>query len=160
MLNLSALVIGRAMLPVLSDAGNARDVRILAQRWSQLLALTGLIAWLMLLVVGKPLVALLFERGAFSAHDTAAVSGVLIVLAAQLPFYLGGIVLVQGIGAIRKSSVLFIAAVIGLFTKLGIVALLAEHGIIAVAASTVGMYAAISFTLAVGFFGHTAERRR
>lgn len=98
MLGVGAASVGRAALPVLADVtrrGDAVRARAIALKWSLFMVLIGLAvatitAWL------APLgVSLLYERGAFSAEDTARVSSVLRWGLLQLPFYFGVLILVQ-----------------------------------------------------------------
>lgn len=98
MLGVGAASVGRAALPVLADVtrrGDAVRARTIALKWSLSmvgigLAIAALAAWL------APWgVSLLYERGAFTAEDTARVSSVLRWGLLQLPFYFGVLVLVQ-----------------------------------------------------------------
>jgi len=108
LLGLGATSISRALLPVLSDLRHQGDaeMRAVAMQWMKYLFLVGfvlaIVAWLL-----TPLaISLLYERGAFGARDTSAVSTVVRAGLFQLPFYLGGIVLVQLI-AIRRDYIVF-----------------------------------------------------
>src|SRR5690606_7561848 len=79
-LGLGAASVGRAALPVLADVqrrGEADRARTVALKWSLLMAAGGagvtLVGWLL----APWLVQLVFERGAFTAEDTARVAGVM-----------------------------------------------------------------------------------
>ena len=52
------------------------------------------------LLLATPIVRLVFERGAFTAVDTAAVAPVLACYAVQIPFYLAGMIGVQVLAAL------------------------------------------------------------
>ena len=98
MLGVGAASVGRAALPGLADVmrrGESVRARVIALKWAWMMVVIGLLiaavaAWL------APLgVSLLYERGAFSAADTARVSTVLRWGLLELPFYFGVLVLVQ-----------------------------------------------------------------
>ena len=50
---------------------------------------------LLLMVLSKPLIRLLFQRGAFTTAYTALVSHVQVFYAIQIPFYIGGMLFVR-----------------------------------------------------------------
>ena len=95
---IGAIAIARATLPVLSEAlakGETKRAWRQAQQWSWLMLGLGFAVigagWLI-----APLgVRLLFERGAFTPTNTVAVAQVLRFGLLQLPFFFGGLVLVQ-----------------------------------------------------------------
>lgn len=97
-LGIGAVSVGRAALPVLADVqarGDGKRARVMALKWSIWMVGAGAVA----VAVGWWLapwgVALLFERGAFTAANTAAVADVLRWGLLQLPFYFGVLILVQ-----------------------------------------------------------------
>lgn len=95
---IGAIAIARATLPVLSETlakGETKRAWRQAQQWSWLMLGLGtaaiVVGWLL-----APLgVRLLFERGAFTPTNTIAVAQVLRLGLLQLPFFFGGLVLVQ-----------------------------------------------------------------
>ena len=97
-LGVGAASVGRAALPVLADIharGDHVRGRATALKWSVIMLGAGagvtLVGWLL-----APWgVALLFERGAFTAQDTATVAHVMRWGLLQLPFYFGVLILVQ-----------------------------------------------------------------
>ena len=98
MIGLGAASVGRAALPVLADIqarGDAAHARTMALKWSFALLGLGAVAVLIGWWLAPWLVSLLFERGAFTAQDTAAVAQVLRWGMLQLPFYFGVLILVQ-----------------------------------------------------------------
>ncbi len=98
MIGLGAASVGRAALPVLADIqarGDAAHARAMALKWSFALLAIGAVAVLIGWWLAPWLVSLLFERGAFTAQDTAAVAHVLRWGMLQLPFYFGVLILVQ-----------------------------------------------------------------
>ena len=161
LLGLGATAVGRATLPIFSKTeaqGGAQGHR-LASHWVRLLFLLGVIA----LIVGWGLapwaVRLLFERGAFTAEDTLAVSEVLRVGLLQLPFYFAALVLVSVLASQRQHKLIAIVASVNLIAKLGanwaFVPLLGVSGIIA---GTAFMYM-VGFALLWWFsFSFTKQR--
>jgi peptidoglycan biosynthesis protein MviN/MurJ (putative lipid II flippase) len=62
-------------------------------------------------------VQLLFERGAFTAENTASVTRVFRFGVIQLPFYFSGIVLVQFLASAGRHSLIAVGAVLNLMIK-------------------------------------------
>jgi peptidoglycan biosynthesis protein MviN/MurJ (putative lipid II flippase) len=117
---LTALVAQRASLPLLAESfasGGAQAHRAVP-RWIAAMLLGGAalaaIGW----ALARPLVALLFERGAFSPGDTARVAEVLVFGLLQLPFYLAGLVYVSVLAAQGRQATVGIAAALGCAVKL------------------------------------------
>src|SRR5690606_9931984 len=98
LLGVGAASVGRAALPVLADIqarGDRARARTTALKWSVLMLAAGAgvtaVGWLL-----APWgVALLFERGAFTADNTMIVAQVLRWGLLQMPFYFGVLILVQ-----------------------------------------------------------------
>lgn len=139
-LGFSTVVIGRALLPVLSGVTDARLSWQIARRWAWLLGVLGVGGAGAVALFANLIVKTLFERGAFTGADTKAVAEVLVVLGMQLPFYIAGIVLVQWIGAMRRQRFLLVAAIVGFFVKLFFAFVLIDYNIIGLSFSTVFMY--------------------
>lgn len=117
-LSLSALVFGRAMLPVFSAADEAESYR-LARLWAGRAFWVGMSGAIVVCLFAYPTVALLYERGAFSADDTDNVAHLLVLLALQLPFYLTVIVWVNwAAGRPELARPMWWAALIGCASKL------------------------------------------
>lgn len=97
-LGIGAVSVGRAALPVLADVqarGDGTRARVMALKWSIWMVAAGAIAVALGWWLTPRGVALLFERGAFTAADTAAVADVVRWGLLQLPFYFGVLILVQ-----------------------------------------------------------------
>ncbi len=89
-LGVIGIAVGTALLPVLSRAVEAQDhatVRHYLSRGLEFALLFGLPAGVALMVAAQPIVAVLFERGAFGPDDTAAVAATLMAYAAGIPAY-------------------------------------------------------------------------
>jgi len=129
-LGLGAVSVGRAALPVLADVharGDTARARAVALKWSVLMVGAGVAA----VAVGWALapwgVALLFERGAFSAQNTAAVASVLRWGLLQLPFYFGVLILVQLLASQNRYRVMALIAVANFLLKAGLTLWLAPR---------------------------------
>ncbi len=118
-LGLGATAVGRATLPVLSQAqavGGDQGRRV-AMHWVRWLFLLGVVV----LVIGWWLapwaVKVLFERGAFTAQDTHVVTGVLRYGLVQVPFYFAGLVLVSLLASQGKYREIAVIATTNLVVK-------------------------------------------
>ena len=98
LLGVGAASVGRAALPVLADIqsrGDPHRARSTALKWSVLMVLGGAAVTLVGWVLAPWGVSLVFERGAFTAANSAAVAEVVRWGLLQLPFYFGVLILVQ-----------------------------------------------------------------
>jgi len=148
-LGLTAIVIARSMLPVLSGMRDKHQSLQLVKRWTWGCGAFGLAIALLLSAVAQPVVTLLFERGAFTHEDTAQVTPVLVALGLQLPFYLATIVLVQWVSAIGRHDWLLLAFTLSLLCKIATAIFLFRFGLTGLAVSTIMVYATIVFALAL-----------
>ncbi|MEC4719291.1 lipid II flippase MurJ [Noviherbaspirillum sp. CPCC 100848] len=158
LLGLGATVAGRAMLPVFSRAaarGGKGQWRLVRQ-WACLLFLVGAAAAAAGWALSPWAVQILFERGAFSAHDTQAVAEVLRYGLFQLPFYFGGLVLVTYASSRGQYRLLFWPGVIGIAVKITAnLLLIPSLGLNGIALGWVAVYAATAL-----FFRITLGRIR
>jgi putative peptidoglycan lipid II flippase len=143
-LGLGAMAIGRATLPVFSQA-QARGgghVSHVAAHWVGLLFMLGITTMIIGWWLAPSAVKLLFERGAFTSQDTAIVAQVLRYGLTQVPFYFAGIVLVSLLASQGKHRVIAAVASANLCVKLVAMMILAPIlGINGIALSTSIMYA-------------------
>ncbi len=117
-LTLSATVIGRAFLPVLAAEADERLRLAMTQRWAWRLFWLGSLGAVALMVLAEPIVALLFERGMFSAYDTRQTGWLLQLLALQWPFYLVWILWFQWLITFADGySIFWRCALIGVISK-------------------------------------------
>jgi putative peptidoglycan lipid II flippase len=119
-LGLGATAVNRATLPVFSkgQATGSQDVGHVATRWAQLLFGLGLIAVGVGWWFAPWCVRTLFERGAFTAHDTQAVTQVLRYALVQIPFYISALVFVSFISSSHSYGTLAFLGFIGLIVKI------------------------------------------
>ena len=140
---LGTVVLARALLPILSSAVAEGDLDLAkrqAMRWAGISLSLGLAAALVGWFAAETMIRILLQRGAFGAGDTEMVGGLLRLGLLQLPFYLGGIVIVQWMASRGFYRLIAIIAASSLAVKLGLLVLLAGFGVSGVMLSTVGMY--------------------
>jgi putative peptidoglycan lipid II flippase len=119
-MGLGATAVSRATLPVFSrsQAKGSNHVGRVATHWARLLFGLGLAAvvtgwWL------APLgVKMLFERGAFTAQNTVAVTGLFRYALFQVPFYFSGLVFVSFVSSTHNYTTLSVLTGAGLVVKL------------------------------------------
>lgn len=106
---LGARTVGQVLLPHFSSLAASRQWSALEREARRALRLTWLVtvpATLALIAVSGPVVRLLFERGAFTPEDTAAVTSVQRVLALQIPCYIANIVAVRLVSSLQQNRLL------------------------------------------------------
>jgi peptidoglycan biosynthesis protein MviN/MurJ (putative lipid II flippase) len=145
-----AVAVGRALLPVLSSAAASAEANLgyrQALRWTWLGFAIGTILAVAGWLLSPWAVAVLFERGSFTAGDTHLVAGILRAGLPQLPFFFGGIVLVQWLAAHGQYRILLNAAIVAVITKIALnAALLQVFGAAGIALATSAVYA-LSFAM-------------
>ncbi len=148
-LGVGAASVGRAALPVLADVqrqGDETRARAMALKWSVAMLGAGAVATAVGWALAPWGVALLFERGAFTAQDTLEVAQALRWGLLQLPFYFGVLVLVQLLASQGRYRIMALIAVANFGIKALLNLLLAPSmGVSGIMLATVGMYA-LSFT--------------
>lgn len=142
--SLGATVIGRALLPVISESV-ARDDVALAKRhtlqWAVIIwvvcSLTVVVGWLL----APTLTAWLFQRGAFTATSTEEVATLFRFALLQLPFYCCAIVFIQWLASVRRYDCLTKGSLISFSVKILLnYLLLPIWGLTGVVIATVVMY--------------------
>jgi len=148
--SLGAGALGVAVVPYFSllvSRGDMDGLAHVARRWLRLVALASLPVVAALTAWSAPVVALVYERGSFTATDTALVSDVQALLALQIPFYVAGIVLVRLVTALGSTRALtWISLVNTLLNAALNVVLIRYMGLPGIALATSLMYLA-SFTM-------------
>ena len=154
---LGATAVARATLPVFSQAQAQGECQLhlhrVAAHWVRLLFVFGVVAMIVGWWLAPWAVKLLFERGAFIARDTEAVTEVLCYGLVQLPFYFAGLVLVSYASSQRRYILLFWSGVIGIiFKMIANVVLVPIFGIKGIVLAWAVVYAlnALLFWLALG----------
>jgi putative peptidoglycan lipid II flippase len=103
-----SMAIGTAVLPYFSKmvANKEWDVMLHTyKQWIWVLLAISIPVTVCLIIFSRPLVGLLFERGAFSLEDVPKVSMTQIFLLLQMPFYMLGILAVRIIEALKGTSI-------------------------------------------------------
>ena len=124
-LGMGAVGLGRATLHVFAEVHQQRRDALfrLALKWSALACGAGIVAAILLWAAAPLAVGLLFERGAFTAADTAAVTHLLRIYTAQLPFYFATTVLMNYLASAGLHRNIALAAALALVGKLAFLAL-------------------------------------
>jgi peptidoglycan biosynthesis protein MviN/MurJ (putative lipid II flippase) len=141
-IGIGTLIIGRVLLPVLSEVAARGEYdlgRTQAMKWSWLM----FVIWSGVTLFGWLLapwgVRLLFERGAFTAENTAAITLLLRFGLLQLPFYCAGVVLVQWLAALGRYKELLVITIGVLCAKVGLNVLLVDaYALVGIMLSTSG----------------------
>lgn len=140
-----SVVVARALLPVLSGAVADGESALGARQtiaWAWLLFGLGVTVAFVGWLLAPWVVSLVFQRGAFTQEDSEAVTYVLRAALLQLPFYFGGLALVQWYAASNRHHVLLGVACLALVAKVTMNALLIEpFGLAGLMVATAAMYA-------------------
>jgi putative peptidoglycan lipid II flippase len=151
-LGIVAMAFGTAALPRYSMYAAAADFSGLlrAFRRDSLFVVTlGIGIAVALISVSTPVTRLLYERGAFSAADTAAVARVQAFCAVQLPGYLFGILGSRVMNALQREWELLAISVVGaLLNVVGNLVLSRWLGVAGIALSTGIVYAVTGTAMA------------
>ena len=116
-----ANALSTAALPYFSKMISANDwngCRHTLKRYSLLAASVTLPLTLLLMVFSRPLVRLVFQRGAFTAADTELVTWIQICYAIQIPFYVLSLLFVRFLSSARRNDLLMYASAINLFVDI------------------------------------------
>lgn len=141
---LAGLALQRVGLPVLSRlvATSPAQARLAALRWAGIMAGAGLLVGCVVALLADPLVAILFERGRFTAADREQVASLLRWGMLQLVPFLAGVAVVTALASASAWSSLAAAAALGLVVKVVASALLAaDHGAVGLQVATALLYA-------------------
>ncbi len=98
-----------AVLPSFSELSARRDwaeMRQVLSTYTRLIFLVSVPLTLLLIKFSEPLVAIIFEGGAFTREDVRLVAQVQALLALQVPFYAVGILYVRAISAVKRNQIL------------------------------------------------------
>lgn len=120
-LTLAAGAIGTAVLPYFAGMIANQDfagVRNVLRKSLMVIFAVSVPVVLLLVVFSVPMVRILFQRGAFTEQDTLLVARIQALAAFQVPFYLGGIVVVRMISAFQVNQTLMFGAVLNLLVNI------------------------------------------
>jgi putative peptidoglycan lipid II flippase len=139
-----SLIIGLGVLPlsavvlphfsIQASRSQWRELRTTLLQWSGAVVALGAPLALAAIVYSEPIVRLLFERGAFSAADTAVVAQVQAFLLLQIPFYLPGILFTRVLMALQEGRLVMMVALTNVTANIGAsLVLLHSFGVIGIA---------------------------
>jgi putative peptidoglycan lipid II flippase len=114
-LGIGGLAIGNVIFPEFA--------RLVAEKnWPQIQRMLGTYTkWIFVAALGctligiaisTPVVRLLFQRGSFTANDTEVVASIQQLFLIQVPFHLGGLVMVRLLSALGRNQLLIVIGVI------------------------------------------------
>jgi putative peptidoglycan lipid II flippase len=145
-LMLAAGSLSTAAIPYASQlaaSGDAAALRQLADRFMKWVMLASIPLVALLALTAGPLVALVFQRGQFSAEDSAVVAGVHAAFALQIPFYVMNVLLLRVVAALRANHLIFQGAAINLAVKVvANLVLMQIWGVVGIALATTLVYIA------------------
>ena len=143
-LGIGATSLTTVALPHLSTMAAERriaEMRPLLWRYVRLLLMVSVPLTVILISCSREIVALLFQRGAFSASDTAVVAGVQAALLVQVPFYFISNFAIRFVMALRANSIVFWGTVISAVVNVvGNVVFMHWFGVVGLALSTSIVY--------------------
>ncbi|QJR34125.1 murein biosynthesis integral membrane protein MurJ [Gemmatimonas groenlandica] len=153
LMTVGAMALSTTLLPHLSALVARAEwtaLRELERRLRWLLLGTTIPVTIALVLFSAPIVQLLFERGAFSAAETATVSRVQAAYLLQVPGHLLGILYVRLISALQANRLLTIGSAINLVVNIALnVVFMRRYGVAGIALSTAAVYAVSCAYLAV-----------
>ncbi|MBO0737827.1 MAG: murein biosynthesis integral membrane protein MurJ [Alphaproteobacteria bacterium] len=168
-LGVVGIAVGTAILPPLSRQvrlGHKADAVTTQNRGVELALLLTLPAALALAVLAAPILAVLFQRGAFDAADTAATAAALAAYAGGLPAFVLVKVLAPGFFARHDTATPVKVAVAAMAANLGLTLILMRflaHVGIALATSVAGWINALTLLVLLmrrGYFRFDGRARR
>jgi putative peptidoglycan lipid II flippase len=152
------VALGTAVLPYFSRLvaqGDWGGLRHALRTWAGVVVLATVPVTVLAVAGAGPLIALLFQRGKFSAADTALVSQVEAMYALQVPCHVLGVLFVRLISAFRANRILMWGAAIGFGVNLVLdYALMRVLGAPGIALAT-----ALVYTISCGYLGLMLGRR-
>lgn len=135
------LAVQRGGLPLLARLGSRS--RGTVGRWAVAMAAAGALVGVLVALIADPLVAMLFERGDFTAADSAQCAMLLRYGMLQMPVFLASMALVTGLASVNARGAIAAVAVVNLAVKiLASLAFVPQFGAAGLMISTACMYTA------------------
>jgi putative peptidoglycan lipid II flippase len=154
---IGALSLSTAVLPHFSRMVARKDIvelRTVLRTYNRLILLGSIPIVGAIVYWSRPLVAVLFHRGAFSDHDVDLVSRIQAANVLQVPMYLLGILQVRVITSFSANQVLFAGAWLNLAANVGCGYTLAKY----FGAVGVGLVAPVVYLVSWLFLAYMAGR--
>ncbi len=152
-LHVVTTALGISVLPAYAESALDDPRRLLTRLRRHLvavilLALPGVaIAW----AIAEPVIALLYQRGAFTTDDTRLVADVLAAYAVQLPAYGAVVILVRAAAVLSLGWVIPTAAAVNMALTIALNAVFMEiWGVVGIALATAPAFAATGMVLYAG----------
>lgn len=140
----AAPALSTAVLPYFSKMVATADwqgCKHTLKRYSLLVISAAVPFTLLLIAFSKPLVRLIYQRGAFTPADTALVSSVQICYSLQIPFFIWGMLFVRFLSSIRRNDLLMYGSGINLVVDVSMNLILMKFlGVAGIALSTSFVY--------------------
>jgi putative peptidoglycan lipid II flippase len=153
LLLIAGTALSAATLPYFSKMAAQSDwvgCRHTLKRYTTLITLVAVPATLLLIGSSKPIIRLLFQRGAFTPADTHVVNIVQICCCLQIPFQCLCLLFARFISAVKRNDLLLYAAVVNVVVNVVMdLVLMRIWGVAGIAASTAVMSACSAAFLAV-----------
>lgn len=144
LLGVGALAVSTAVLPHFSQmvaTANWTELRRTLSTYVRLMILVGLPATLLCLYFSDLIVALLFQRGAFTEADTRLVSRVQMAYLLHVPLYIVAILFVKLISALQANHILMWGALLNLIANIMLTYVLMQWlGVVGIALAISVMY--------------------
>lgn len=144
MVGVGTMALGTAVLPFFSGLAARQDwgeLRRTLDHYLWLIIATTVPATVAFVLFSEDITRLLYERGAFSAQDTAVVANIQAMLAVQIPFHTLGILFVRMLSSLKLNAFMFFSNIISVVLKIGLNYLFMQRwGIVGIALSTVCVY--------------------
>lgn len=157
LLGIGATAVSTAFLPHFSRMVAMADwdgIKQTLLTYTGLLLIVTIPVTVILIYLSEPVVALLFQRGAFTEADTKVVGQVQTMYLLQVPFYLVCMLLVRLVMALRATHVMVWGNVLNLAICIGLTYVLMQRlGVVGIALATSVMYlVSCGFLVIVSFF--------
>jgi putative peptidoglycan lipid II flippase len=160
---IAATALSTATFPYFSKMVTLRDwngCQNTLKRFSALVVATTAPLTVGLVILSKPLVRFLFQRGAFTSADADLVSWVQICYLIQIPFYILSILFVRFLSSVRRNDVLMYGAAISLVLDVCLnLILMRRWGVAGIALSTSCIYAISCFYLGLNSYRVMTKER-
>lgn len=165
-LSVGGIALSTAVLPYLSQMVAQQDwegCRHTLKRYTLLLLSVSVPFTICLMIFSRPLVRILFQRGAFHSADTDLVSWVQICYCIQIPFYVLNLLIVRFLSAAKRNDLLMYSAAINLVLDIVLnLVLMRVWGVAGIALSTSLVYI-VGFSFlgiwSVKLLGHEAASK-
>lgn len=172
---LTATALSAAVIPYFSEMTsdqNWQGCRHTLRTYTRILLLVMTPVCVLLIVFSSRLVRVMFQHGAFTAHDALVVSRVQSMYALQIPFAAAGLLYVRMLTALKRNALVMTSAGIGLALDIVLNLVCMKYlGVAGIALSTSLFYAVsllfavlvarrlLAANLAAQIAGHAPERR-